>query len=224
MGADDTCPAGAHPPAAVRPGVGRAHQALRHRTGPGTPACAGLATGPWPAAPGLNRHMDSLQLLLAPLWPVPWSRPRTAARQCSPAPPGHPADLDSFPIAMVTDDPVALMTCRGASHSLSVPLLGRAIWAWSGRGSRVAGARPGCGRSSSPCSPTRCSMRTVYGWLLWPIQCRRRCGRACSSSTRATRSGCCWASWWRPGSGRPAARHALVFGPPRTALPGLVAG
>jgi len=33
------------------PGSGRARtRRLQHRTGPGTPACAGLATGPWPAA------------------------------------------------------------------------------------------------------------------------------------------------------------------------------
>ena len=52
-------------------------------------------------------------------------------------------DLDSLPIAMLTDDPVALMTLhRGASHSLLVlPLLGWAIWALFRRGGgRVAEA------------------------------------------------------------------------------------
>lgn len=50
-------------------------------------------------------------------------------------------DLDSLPIALLTDDPVALMTLhRGASHSLFVlPLLGALIWAFfRRRGGRVA--------------------------------------------------------------------------------------
>jgi inner membrane protein len=50
-------------------------------------------------------------------------------------------DLDSLPIALFTDDPVALMTLhRGASHSLFLlPLLGWAIWAFfRRRGGRVA--------------------------------------------------------------------------------------
>src|SRR5690606_41687299 len=54
-------------------------------------------------------------------------------------------DLDSFPIALLTDDPVALMTLhRGASHSLFVlPLLGWATWAlFRRRGGRGA-AGPG---------------------------------------------------------------------------------
>lgn len=49
-------------------------------------------------------------------------------------------DLDSFPIRLFTDDPVALMTLhRGFSHSLFVlPLLGWAIWAlFRMRGKRV---------------------------------------------------------------------------------------
>lgn len=52
-------------------------------------------------------------------------------------------DLDSLPIALFTDDPVALMTWhRSFSHSLFVlPLLGWAIWAWCRRrGGRVAEA------------------------------------------------------------------------------------
>ena len=50
-------------------------------------------------------------------------------------------DLDSLPIMLFTDDPVALMTLhRGFSHSLFVlPLLGWAIWAFfRRRGGRVA--------------------------------------------------------------------------------------
>src|SRR5690606_7881745 len=50
-------------------------------------------------------------------------------------------DLDSLPIALLTDDPVALMTLhRGASHSLFVlPLVAWAIWAYfRRRGGRVA--------------------------------------------------------------------------------------
>ena len=52
-------------------------------------------------------------------------------------------DLDSFPVALFTDDPVALMTLhRSFSHSLLVlPLLGWAIWAFFlRRGGRVAQA------------------------------------------------------------------------------------
>ena len=50
-------------------------------------------------------------------------------------------DLDSLPIALFTDDPVALMTWhRSASHSLFVlPLLAGGIWWWfQSRGGRVA--------------------------------------------------------------------------------------
>src|SRR5690554_3575338 len=50
-------------------------------------------------------------------------------------------DLDSLPIALFTDDPVALMTLhRGFSHSLFVlPLLGWLVWAFfRRRGGRVA--------------------------------------------------------------------------------------
>ncbi|MGY0650689.1 metal-dependent hydrolase [Luteimonas sp. A537] len=52
-------------------------------------------------------------------------------------------DLDSLPLLLLTDDPVALMTLhRGASHSLFVlPLLGWLIWAFfRRRGGRVADA------------------------------------------------------------------------------------
>ena len=55
-------------------------------------------------------------------------------------------DLDSFPIRVFTDDPVALMTLhRGFSHSLFVlPLLGWALWAGFRRlGGRVAEAPRG---------------------------------------------------------------------------------
>ena len=50
-------------------------------------------------------------------------------------------DLDSIPIALLTDDPVARMTWhRSASHSLFVlPFVALAIWAWCrSRGRRVA--------------------------------------------------------------------------------------
>jgi inner membrane protein len=50
-------------------------------------------------------------------------------------------DLDSIPIALLTDDPVARMTWhRSASHSLLVlPFVAWAIWAWCrSRGKRVA--------------------------------------------------------------------------------------
>src|SRR5690606_14993479 len=52
-------------------------------------------------------------------------------------------DLDSLPIALLTDDPVALMTLhRGASHSLLVlPFVGWLLWAlFRRRGGRVAEA------------------------------------------------------------------------------------
>src|SRR5690606_6582275 len=52
-------------------------------------------------------------------------------------------DLDSLPIWLLTDDPVALMTLhRGASHSLFVlPLVGALLWwLFHRRGGRVAQA------------------------------------------------------------------------------------
>ena len=84
-------------------------------------------------------------------------------------------DLDSFPIALFTDDPVALMTLhRGFSHSLFVlPLLAWAIWAFFlRRGGRVAEApRPwllaiGLALVTHPLLDAF----TVYGTqLLWPL-------------------------------------------------------
>src|SRR5690606_7501674 len=84
-------------------------------------------------------------------------------------------DLDSFPIALFTDDPVALMTLhRGFSHSLFVlPLLAWAIWAFfRRRGGRVAEApRPwllaiGLALVTHPLLDAF----TVYGTqLLWPL-------------------------------------------------------
>src|SRR5690606_10180590 len=50
-------------------------------------------------------------------------------------------DLDALPLALLADDPVAVVTLhRGASHSLFLlPLLGWAIWAFfRRRGGRVA--------------------------------------------------------------------------------------
>ena len=84
-------------------------------------------------------------------------------------------DLDSFPIALFTDDPVALMTLhRGFSHSLFVlPLLGWAIWAvlrW--RGGRVAHAPRDWFRAIQLALVTHPLLDafTVYGTqLLWPL-------------------------------------------------------
>ncbi|MGJ4804018.1 metal-dependent hydrolase [Luteimonas sp. SDU82] len=84
-------------------------------------------------------------------------------------------DLDSFPIALFTDDPVALMTLhRGASHSLFVlPLLGWAIWAFfRRRGGRVAQAPRGWFWAIQLALFTHPLLDafTVYGTqLLWPL-------------------------------------------------------
>jgi len=84
-------------------------------------------------------------------------------------------DLDSFPIALFTDDPVALMTLhRGASHSLFVlPLLAWAIWAlFRRRGGRVAQA-PGpwfLAIALALVTHPLLDAFTVYGTqLLWPL-------------------------------------------------------
>ncbi len=84
-------------------------------------------------------------------------------------------DLDSLPIALLTDDPVALMTLhRGASHSLFVlPLLGWAIWALFRRaGGRVAAA-PGrwlLAIQLALLTHPLLDAFTVYGTqLLWPL-------------------------------------------------------
>ena len=84
-------------------------------------------------------------------------------------------DLDSFPIALFTDDPVALMTLhRGFSHSLFVlPLLGWAIWAFlRRRGGRVAQAPRGWFWAIQLALVTHPLLDafTVYGTqLLWPL-------------------------------------------------------
>ena len=128
-------------------------------------------------------------------------------------------DLDSFPIAMVTDDPVALMPLhRGASHSLFVlPLLGWAIWAWfRRRGGRVAQA-PGpwlWAIQLALVTHPLLDAFTVYGTqLLWPIPVPP----AMWSSVFIIDPG--YTVWLLLGvvvatwvGGRPAARHALVFG------------
>ena len=76
---------------------------------------------------------------------------------------GTQPDLDSIPIRLFTDQPVALMTLhRGFSHSLLVlPLLAWAIWAFCRhRGKRVAqaparwAASRSRGCSSPTCTPT----------------------------------------------------------------------
>ena len=107
------------------------------------------------------------------------------------APPGHRRaallagaalgtlpDLDSLPIALLTDDPVALMTLhRGASHSLFVlPLLGWLIWAFCRRrGGRVAES-PGrwfWAIQAVLLTHPLLDAFTVYGTqLLWPLPLR----------------------------------------------------
>ncbi|WP_202844211.1 metal-dependent hydrolase [Luteimonas saliphila] len=84
-------------------------------------------------------------------------------------------DLDSFPIALFTDDPVALMTLhRAFSHSLFVlPLLAWAIWAlFRRRGGRVAAApRPWFAAIQlALITHPLLDAFTVYGTqLLWPL-------------------------------------------------------
>jgi len=84
-------------------------------------------------------------------------------------------DLDSIPIALLTDDPVALMTWhRSASHSLLVlPLLAWAIWAWcKSRGKRVAQApeRWWWAILLALLTHPLLDAFTVYGTqLLWPL-------------------------------------------------------
>ena len=87
-------------------------------------------------------------------------------------------DLDSIPIALLTDDPVALMTWhRSASHSLLVlPLLAWAIWAWCrSRGKRVAQAprRWWWAILLALMTHPLLDAFTVYGTqLLWPLPLR----------------------------------------------------
>ena len=107
------------------------------------------------------------------------------------APPGHRRaallagaalgtlpDLDSLPIALLTDDPVALMTLhRGASHSLFVlPLLGWLIWAFfRRRGGRVAASPKRWFWAIQAVLLTHPLLDafTVYGTqLLWPLPLR----------------------------------------------------
>jgi len=84
-------------------------------------------------------------------------------------------DLDSLPLALLTDDPVALMTLhRGASHSLLVlPLVGWLAWAWlRGRGGRVAQAprRWFWAIQLALVTHPLLDAFTVYGTqLLWPL-------------------------------------------------------
>lgn len=87
-------------------------------------------------------------------------------------------DLDSFPIALFTDDPVALMTWhRGFSHSLFVlPLVAWATWAWfRSRGGRVAEAprRWWWAILLALLTHPLLDAFTVYGTqLLWPLPLR----------------------------------------------------
>ncbi|MEN1958645.1 metal-dependent hydrolase [Luteimonas changyuni] len=84
-------------------------------------------------------------------------------------------DLDSLPLLLLTDDPVALMTLhRGASHSLFVlPVLGWLIWTFfRRRGGRVADA-PGrwlWAIQLALLTHPLLDAFTVYGTqLLWPL-------------------------------------------------------
>ncbi len=85
-------------------------------------------------------------------------------------------DLDSLPLALLTDDPVARMTLhRGASHSLLVlPLVASAIW-WLFRrfgNGRVAAAPPRGLWAIQQAQVTHPLLDafTVYGTqLLWPL-------------------------------------------------------
>ncbi|HEY9540121.1 MAG TPA: metal-dependent hydrolase [Luteimonas sp.] len=107
------------------------------------------------------------------------------------APPGHRRaallagaalgtlpDLDSLPIALLTDDPVALMTLhRGASHSLFVlPLAGWLVWAFfRRRGGRVAESprRWFWAIQAVLLTHPLLDALTVYGTqLLWPLPLR----------------------------------------------------
>jgi inner membrane protein len=87
-------------------------------------------------------------------------------------------DLDSLPIALFTDDPVALMTWhRSFSHSLLVlPFVGWAIWAWfRSRGGRVAEApmRWFWAIQLALVTHPLLDAFTVYGTqLLWPLPVR----------------------------------------------------
>src|SRR5690606_7532463 len=87
-------------------------------------------------------------------------------------------DLDSLPIALLTDDPVALMTLhRGASHSLFVlPLLGWLVWAFfRRRGGRVAESpkRWFWAIQAALLTHPLLDAFTVYGTqLLWPLPVR----------------------------------------------------
>jgi len=84
-------------------------------------------------------------------------------------------DLDSLPLWLLTDDPVALMTLhRGASHSLFVlPLVAWAIWwAFRRRGGRVAEAprRWFWAIQLALVTHPLLDAFTVYGTqLLWPL-------------------------------------------------------
>ncbi|NZA25292.1 metal-dependent hydrolase [Luteimonas sp. SJ-92] len=84
-------------------------------------------------------------------------------------------DLDSFPIMLLTDDPVALMTLhRGFSHSLLVlPFVAWAIWAvFRRRGGRVAEApaRWFWAMQLALVTHPLLDAFTVYGTqLLWPL-------------------------------------------------------
>jgi inner membrane protein len=87
-------------------------------------------------------------------------------------------DLDSLPLALLTDDPVLRMTWhRGPSHSLFVlPVLGWLLWRWfRGRGGRVAEAPLHWFRAIQLALLTHPLLDafTVYGTqLFWPLPVR----------------------------------------------------
>ena len=84
-------------------------------------------------------------------------------------------DLDSLPLMLLTDDPVAVMTLhRGASHSLFVlPVVGWLLWWWfRGRGGRVAASprRWFWAIQLALVTHPLLDAFTVYGTqLLWPL-------------------------------------------------------
>src|SRR5699024_3308382 len=132
------------------------------------------------AGPALQWGMDSLtQILLgasaaAAVVPAGHRRAALAAGAAL----GTLPDLDSLPLLLLTDDPVALMTLhRGASHSLlALPWVAWAIW-WffRRRGGRVAQAprRWFWAILLALLTHPLLDALTVYGTqLLWPLPLR----------------------------------------------------
>lgn len=128
-------------------------------------------------------------------------------------------DLDSLPIWLLTDDPVALMTLhRGASHSLFVlPLVGALLWwLFHRRGGRVAQApvRWFWAIQLALVTHPLLDAFTVYGTqLLWPLSTPPVMWSSLfiidPLYTVWLLAACAAAFAWRA---RPRAQHALVLG------------